>query len=145
MIYELKNSIEAKSFLAWAEKAAREGWVVESKRKFASRSISQNAYLHLILGWFASQYGCSMEEAKLDYFKKLVNPNLFAITKINRFGKQITTYKSSKHLDSAQTTLAIERFRNWSAQEGGIYLPSPNEEAELLFIRKTLERESIYI
>lgn len=109
-----------------------------------TRSNAQNAYLHLILGWFAIETGYSLEEVKLDWFKKHCNEALFRGQKINKRGKEITYTKSSAELNTGEMTTAIERFRNWAASNG-VYLPSPNERDFLLHVRQEIERHKDFI
>jgi hypothetical protein len=40
-------------------------------------------------------------------------------------------YKSTAALDSKEMSVAIERFRNYSNTEVGIYIPAPHEEEKL--------------
>ena len=42
--------------------------------------------------------------------------------KINRF-------RSTKDLNTKEMTIAIERFRNWTSKELGVYLPEPSDMA----------------
>ena len=37
-------------------------------------------------------------------------------------------------------TLSIDRFRNWSAANAGIYLPAANEHQMLLYAQQEMER-----
>lgn len=117
----------------------------ELKGKNPPRSNPQNAYLHLILGFFATEYGCSLDEVKLDFFKRKCNKEIFERRVTNKQGKEITTLRSSADLDTMEMTTAIERFRNWSVSVAGIYLPSPNEDQFLIHVSQEIERNRAYI
>ena len=66
MIYNLSNPYEREKLIAWVERMIEKGEVIEAKRKDVARTIKQNSYLHLIISYFASQYGCGADEAKID-------------------------------------------------------------------------------
>ena len=143
MIYNLNNPYEKDEFRAVVDDMIAKKAVVELKRKYPKRTLKQNSYLHLILSYFASQYGCTATEAKEDYFKTLCNPTLFIRKKINRFGFEITYRRSSRDLDTREMTIAIESFRNWAAQF--VYIPAPNEHEALLYAEREVEKNKEFI
>lgn len=51
----------------------------------------------------------------------------------------------SRYLTTAEMTTAIERFRNWSSAEAGVYLPSPDEQAFLQSIEIEMLRQKEYL
>ena len=145
MLYNLQNEYEAERFKAHINKLYRERAVVEVKKKHPGRTLAQNAYLHTILGYFASQYGCSAEEAKVDFYKRTCNKDLFQRTHTNRQGHEVSYLRSSTELSTAEMSLSIERFRNWSAAVAAIYLPSACEQQALLFAQQEIERNNEFI
>lgn len=145
MIYNLSNPWEVQAFREHASRLMKKGGMVELKGKAQKRSLSQNSYLHVILGYFGSEYGLSIDEAKVDFFKRECNRDLFEREATNKKGKTVKYLRSSADLNSAEMTLAIERFRNWSASVAGIYLPSPNEEQFLSYCQQEIERNKDFI
>ena len=135
MIYILSNPYDVERLNAYVEKATSAKWAVEVKRKLPARSSSQNAYLHVLLGYFASEFGSTIEQVKVDVFKRLVNSDIFVLVEYLR---------STSALDTGEMTEAIERFRNWSAAEQGLYLPEPNEGL-FLYAQQQIERNSEYL
>lgn len=119
--------------------------IVEVKRKHRQRSTSQNSYLHVLLGYFASEFGYSMEEVKYELFKKKVNPDIFKVERVNKRGQKITAIRSSRDLDTVEMTTAIERFRNWSSAVAGLYLPAPNEQDALIYAQQQMEQYENYL
>lgn len=116
------------------------GKMFELTQKSPTISRSQNSYLHLVIGWFAIEYGDTIEFIKQEVFKKEVNPTLFKTEFLNRkTGELRENWKSINDLDSAEMTTAIDRFRNYSSKEFGLYLPEPNEYEHLTEIEKQLE------
>lgn len=144
-IFDLKNPYQSRDFLEYARKllsdaGKKDRLVVEVKKRFPQRSSNQNRYLHVILGYFASQTGYSLDEVKQDWFKRHCNSEIFVRERVNARGKVVKYLRSSADLTTAEMTLAVERFRNWSAAEGQIYLPAPNEEQFLLHCEQEAER-----
>lgn len=138
-LYDLKNPYDEIKFdeACKAAKAAKD-WV-ELKKKHTQRSLSQNSYLHVLLGYFASEFGYSKEEVKFRFFKLHCNRDIFETERINKRGQKVTHIRNSSELDKAEMTLAIERFRNYSSSECGLYLPEPRENDMIIFIQQQLE------
>jgi len=139
MIFSTDNPLERNQFIEKVKYYIKNGKRVELKVKHPRRSIAQNSYMHLILTWFGLEVGLTMPEVKLDIFKKHVNPTLFYDGEVeNKIpGVRIERWRSSASLDKAEMTLAISRFRNFSSQECGIYLPEPTD----LVLIQQLENE----
>ena len=116
-IFNLKNEYDIPKFKAYVNKLFQEHAVVEVRKKLPNRTLSQNSYLHLLLGYFGSEYGCSLDEAKIDFYKRTCNRDLFERKTVNKKGKEVTYLRSSAELTTGEMTLSIDRFRNWSASD----------------------------
>ncbi|MBS9774729.1 MAG: hypothetical protein KGV59_06195 [Tenacibaculum sp.] len=104
------------------------GLKFELKEKRFNRTLKQNKYLHLILGWFAWEYGETMEYIKQEVFKKVVNAEIFKSEYVNKKTGEIRdSWRSTAELDSKEMTIAIDRFRDYASKEAGIYLPQPDD------------------
>lgn len=145
MIYNLANPLDAQNAKTRLELLAKRQCIIELTEKKAKRSLNQNAYLHLILGFFASQTGNTLEWVKQQYYKKLCNPDLFIGEKDDKFLGRIKYVRSSADLRTDEMNLSIERFRNWSAVEAGIYIPDPTNEAEIAAMQIEVERYKTYL
>ena len=145
MLYDLSNDLDRENFKLRSNRLYEGKKIVELKEKKPKRSINQNSYLHLILGYFASQYGCSLEYCKEKYYKILCNKEIFIREKQDEFLGTIKVLRSSADLDTSEMTTSIERFRNWSASEAGIYLPSPDEDRLLSLCEMEVERNKNYV
>ena len=145
MIYDLNNILDKQRFKSRCNALYKRGGMVEMTAKKPRRTIPQNAYLHLILGWFAIETGNTLDFVKQQYFKRLNNPDLFVIEINDEFMGKIQVLRSSRDLDSAEMTTAIDRFRAWSSQEAGIYLPSPDEQAFLQAVEKEMYRNKEFL
>ncbi|MBR1526862.1 MAG: recombination protein NinB [Prevotella sp.] len=145
MIYSLSNPLDVQNAKTRLDLLIKRGSVIELTEKKAKRSLNQNAYLHLILGFFASQTGNTLEWVKQQYYKKLCNPDIFIGEKQDKFLGSVRYVRSSADLRTDEMNLSIERFRNWSASEAGIYIPEPTNEAEIAAMQIEVERYKTYL
>ena len=145
MIYNLSNPYDVERFKGWVDKMIAERRVVEAKRKDENRTIKQNSYLHLIISYFATQYGCGADEAKIDFYKRRCNRDLFERYRRNRRGDPVPYLRSSADLTKEEMTLSIDRFRNWSSSVAGIYLPSPEDGEMMIYMMQEVERNKEFL
>ena len=141
MIYNLKNEVDVKRLLTRVQSLIEREKKVEVTEKREQRTLPQNSYLHLLLSWFCIETGNSLDFVKQEYFKKLCNPDIFIFEKEDKFLGSVKVIRSSSDIDTRQMTLAIDKFRNWSSMEAGIYLPEANEDKFLDHIKEELERQ----
>lgn len=145
MIFNLNNPYEADKFKEYVNRMYQQKSVVEVKKKLPNRTLAQNSYLHLLLGYFGSEYGCSLDEAKIDFYKRTCNRDLFEQRTVNKKGMEVTCLRSSAELTTGEMTLSIERFRNWSASVADIYLPAANEHQMLIYAQQEIQRNQEFI
>ena len=146
MLYNLSNPLQREQFKARsAMLLEKSNGIVELTEKKPRRSNQQNAYLHVILGYFAMETGNTLEWVKQQYFKKLVNADIFIREQEDKWLGRMKVLRSSADLDSAEMTTAIDRFRNWSSSEAGIYLHSANEEDMLSLMEIEISRYKQYL
>ena len=139
MIYDPKNPLHQKQAIEKLNYFISKEKRFELKAKNDKRSISQNSYLHLILSWFGVETGYTLEEVKQEIFKKHVNSSLFYDGEIKGI-VHVSRWRSTADLDAAEMTLAIDRFRDFSSKELGIYLPEPSDLAILQDIENQLSK-----
>lgn len=146
MLYNLSSPLDKQAARTRLELLIKRNATIELSEKKPRRSISQNSYLHLLLGYFASQTGDTMEWVKEQYYKKWCNPDIFYRDKFDELlGSQTHYLRSSAELSTEEMTLSIERFRNWSADTAGIYLPDAHSEAEIAALQVEVERYKTYL
>ena len=145
MIYNTSNPLDKANFLLRANKLAESGKIVELTEKKPRRSLPQNKYLHVILAYFGTQTGNTLEWVKQQYYKKLVNPDLFIREKEDKYLGRIKVLRSSADLDTAEMSLSTERFINWAAQEAGIYIPSADEAILIQQMEIEIERNKEFL
>lgn len=145
MIYNLSNELHRENFKSRVNILFKQKKIVELSEKKPVRTIRQNRYLHLLLSFFAYQTGNTMEWVKQKYFKVLCNKDIFVRERDDEYMGSVQYVRSSAELTTDELTLAIERFRNWSSESAGIYLPSPNEEDLLTLMDAEVEMNKKYI
>lgn len=145
MIYDLSRKLEKERFKRRCNQLYEAGEVVELTAKKPKRTLPQNAYLHLILGWFAIETGNTLDFVKQEYFKRYINPDIFVRETTAKHIGKVQVLRSSRDVDTAEMTTAIDRFRNWSSAEAKIYLPSPNEADFLQEIEKEMLLHKEYL
>lgn len=94
------------------------------------------------MGFFSLETGYTLEETKQEIFKKIVNPSLFYEGEVGEI-VPIQRWRSSASLDTSEMTIAIEKFRDYSSSQAGIYLPSPDEKEFLNSIEIELKNNQI--
>ena len=130
MIYNPNKQIDVQNARTRLEWLILNKKLFELTQKRERRSVSQNSYLHLIFSWFAMQTGYTIEEVKQELFKRHVNKQIFCDGKKDGV-VEIVKWRSTSSLDTKEMTMAIDRFRDFSSKEAGIYLPEPNDLAML--------------
>ena len=136
MLFNLGQEVDRQEFKEYCNQLYKLGkdkgcWVELSKKRH-QRSLPQNNYLHCILGYFASEFGLTMDTVKYDLFKKKVNADIFERPRMNKRGQMITYIRST-------------RFRNWAASEAELYLPAPDEHDALIEAQRQLEAYKEYL
>lgn len=143
MQYDLSIDFQRKAFLARCENYLEKCCVVEVSEK-TFRSINQNSYLHLLLGVVAMETGNTLADVKEYYFKRIINPDIFIVTKKDKLGNSFESTRSSSQLTKEEMSMAIDRLKRWGA-ENGIYLPNPGDESLLRSIAIEMGRNKAYL
>ena len=143
MQYDLTSDFQRKAFLSRVDSLMERGAVVELTEK-TFRSKNQNSYLHLLLGVVAMETGNTLEDVKREYFKDLVNPDIFRYYRTDNRGNTIRVYRSSADVSKEEMSIAIDRFKRWGA-ENGIYMPNPGDESLLREIAIEMGRNKAYL
>ena len=137
-IYDLSNPFQLEDYQKYINKLYEQRAVVRVEKINPKRTLSQNSYLHFCLSYFACEYGCSLEEAKIVYFKKLVNKELFVSKFVNKFGVEIERLRSTADLNKEEMRVAIDRFKNWASQY--VYIPDAEEKKAIVYAQQQIEK-----
>ena len=143
MLYDLSNELSRKQFAARVKHIWAKGGIVELTDK-SRRSLSQNAYLHAILGVLALETGNSLEVVKREIYKKKVNPDLFVRIKHDPMLGEIEEVRSSRDLTKEEMSLSLDRYKKFCA-DNGIFLPEPGDEELLRQIEFEMARAAKYM
>jgi hypothetical protein len=143
MIYNLEHPLDCDRFATRANILMQRKGVVELTEK-VFRSGNQNRYIHLLIGVVAMDVGVTLDYAKREYFKKLVNRDIFVRKVQDKFCGEGEHIRSSAELSMEEMTIAIDRFKRWGA-ENGFYFPSPEDEARLKDIEIEMGRIRQYL
>lgn len=130
MIYDLSKPLDREKFKMRVNHLFAKGRQVELVEK-AKRSLSQNSYLHVLLGILAIDQGVTMDYAKEFYYKRHVNRDIFVASRKDKIVGDIEVLRSSRDLTVEEMRISIDRLRNWASSELGCYLPSADEESLL--------------
>lgn len=123
----------------------KEHGIIELSEVKPQRSIKQNKYLHLLLGFFASEYGETIDYVKEQYFKIAANRSIFVRERDDKLAGRVSYLRSTRDLDKGEMQMAIERFRNWSSISAGIYLPSADEHRLLELAEIEISRNKKFL
>lgn len=146
MLYNLSSPLDAQNARARLELLIKRGVYAELTEKKPQRSMQQNRYLHLCLGYFASQTGNTLEWVKKYYYKCHCNRDMFVREKMDAvLGRMVKYMRSSADLTTEEMSISIDRFRNWAASEAGIYIPDATSEEEIAAMQIEVERYKQYL
>lgn len=142
MKYNLKNDFDKERF------KKRVNFLYGNERvvilqEMTKRTLKQNNYLHLILTAFALETGYTLECVKRNFFKLEVNKDLFLSEERGNFGTK-QALKSTTQITKENLSIAIDRFKKWSS-DNGIYLPEPEDEEYLAHLEIEASRLQRYI
>ena len=139
MLYDLKNPLDRERFKRRCNALFKKQGIVELS-EITKRSNQSNKYLHLIIGYLALETGNSLEYAKEVFYKRTANKELFLREKEDEILGKVEYLRSSADLSKEEMTLSIDRFRDWSSQTAGVYLPAANEQEFLASIEYELSK-----
>ena len=144
MIYNLNDKAQCEEIRTRLAALEQRGAWVELTEK-SSKTSSQNRYLHACFGYFGAQLGYPREYVKREFFKRLANAELFVIERTDRDGRKYTDLRSTSSLTKEEMSIAIDRFRNWAAVEGGVYIPSPEDVAAVNYMEQIASKNETYL
>ena len=142
--YDLDNPLRREAFKARVNHLYKRGGIVELSDK-QNRTLKQNAYLHVLLGYFGLEYGEPAEYVKFHFYKKEVNPDIYCVKKQDRLlGREVEYVRSSADLTVEELGMTIDRFRDWSLKVAGIYLPEATNQVEGRYMEAIVNSQRRY-
>ena len=143
MLYDLASDLDRQRATKRWEYLLQRNAVVDLT-EHVQRTNSQNAYLHVLLGLLAMEFGERIDYVKQNYYKELVNPALFVMRKDDRFLGERVELRSSRDLTKEEMTESIDRLKVWAAEQG-IFLPNADEKEFLARIEAEMRRNAKYL
>lgn len=144
MLYDLRNPLDRERFKRRCNALYSKQGIVDLSEK-TQRSSNQNRYIHLLIGYLAIETGNSLDYVKEIFYKRAANKELFVREKEDDILGKVEYLRSSADLSKEEMTLSIDRFRNWSSQTAGIYLPAANEQEFLASIEYEMSKYKQWI
>ena len=145
MLFDLSKIVDQNRFKHRLTKLYERGALVDLTDK-SKKTTSQNGYFHLIVSYFALEYGETASYVKQHIVKQLVCPDVFVTERANRKTGEIRPdLRSWSDLTKEECSLVIDRFLNWSFKEAGIRLPDPSDLASIQAVRVEVDRNRAYI
>lgn len=145
MKFNLANQKDKEDAVNYFNSILDSDCILEINKKRKTRTVSQNAYLHLLLTYVCYQIGESLSYFKQVIWKQIIAPEVFKDEYKNPLtGEVRENWKSSSDLDTKEMTMAINKLKHWSSMELGIYLPDANETDLLIQIEKEINSEWKY-
>lgn len=136
MKYNLKQQIDLNKAKTRFEQLVEKGAKIELKEIRPTRSLPQNAYLHVCLSLYGIHFGYTLNEAKTDLKR---NYGLV----YEKEGKKYL--RSTANLDSKELTEFIEYIRD-VAGANGCYIPTSEEYLQNKFaIDREIEQNKNYL
>lgn len=146
MIYNPKKPVDVKRATDKLLYFIQTGKPFEMKLLPEIKTLKQNNYFHLIVGWFAFEYGDTTEHVKQYLIKKIVCAEIFKTEFTNKLTGEIREdYKSFASISKQETTYVINKFRDYASKQAGIYLPAPEEKDFLKEIEVQLKNNQQYL
>ena len=143
MQFNLSSELDRQKFAARSQALLQKGAVIElTERNF--KTPNQNRYLHLLIGIVAMETGNTLEDTKREYFKGMVNPDIFKVYKTDNRGNTINHYRSITDVTKEEMSIAIDRFKRWG-YENGIYMPNPDDLSLLKEVEIEMGRNRLYL
>lgn len=143
MKYNLANPNEAGRAMIELARLTQEKKIVDMKSVKPKRSLNQNAYLHILLGYFGMCLGYTREEAKMIYKRLPGNKDIYVYTK-DVGGRPMEFMRSSADLNKEEMQKSIDVLREWSARMG-YELPTATDPEWLRQIENQVEKEEKYL
>lgn len=146
MKYDLSQELDQHNFTERAKALLDAEKIVELREIRPMRTLNQNSYLHLIIGYLGTELGETIEYVKEQYFKRHCNKDLFVISQYDKaIHDYVTVTRSTRDLRTDEMTTAIERFRNWCSKDLGIYIPEPSDQRALVLIEREVRANKYYL
>ena len=140
MKYITSNDFQAQEAMTRLKYLISKGKIVDITAVNPNRTIKQNSYLHVLIAYFASQTGYTVDYVKREYYKKISNPDIYIRVMHDKIlDRDVKYLRSSSDLSTDEMKTSIDRFKNWSANNG-ILLPDPTDSIGMATMEREIEK-----
>ena len=123
--------------------AKEQGFEIELKKFYKSRSNPQNRYLHFALSYFAHCYGCTLIEAKEIYMKQYACRDTFLVDTYDKNGNRVKYFRSSAELNTVEMSNVINNFIAY-AHCNGIEISLSQDTIGIRYCERQIEKTQSY-
>ena len=145
MNYDLRrsNKEDRKRFIRYANSLLKNERSNVCLIDESNRTLNQNSYLHVLCRILAAYSGVTEYYAKQVYFKEMANPDIFVtVTKDQFTGQMIKRTRSTSELSVTEMRKAINRFREWSEENGCLLPDATIKDDESVEFKSNQDREA---
>lgn len=146
--YNTSQKLVAERVLRRVNSLIKKGALIEIK-EISLKSLSQNNYFHLIVQYFAGEFGLTVYNVKEEFIKRDICKDIFVEERFSeKTGEAFIHVKSFADLDKEDTSLVISKFYNYSLNELNFRLPYPDDllyEDEMKQLINELEKYKNYV
>lgn len=144
-VFNLKSQIAVQNFDVWTAKMKAEKKRVKCE-DLEPKSLSQNAYIHLLFSWVALNTGYTKEYVKQVLFKQFANKDIFVIEGVNEQNGEIYTYiRSWATVTKEEADISISRFIDYCKLNGDIAIPDRDNKADISYIQYEIFNNQKYV
>lgn len=143
MRFKLRDPLELERAADYLAKLAGREATVDITRVTYKRSLPANNYYHLMLSYFGTQVGHTIEEVKL--LIRQLQPDLYHTRHITIAGVDVLSSRSSADFNSAEMATSIDRFRQWAREVADVDIPAPNDTPLLRYMDDVIEQNKAYL
>jgi hypothetical protein len=146
MYYDLSNPFHAEKLRHKLAADIERGKVVEYTEKQTTRTKAQNSYTHVAIRYFALQVGESADYCKRHYFKFAANRDIFYYEKEDKVTHQtVGDLRHISDLSKEELSTAIDKFIRWAWDTAEVYIPSPEDNAQVSRMEMEVENNRRYV
>ncbi|MCD8302578.1 MAG: hypothetical protein LUC44_06120 [Prevotellaceae bacterium] len=144
MLYNAANPLDVENARLRLASMVKRRAIFELTERKGRRTLRQNSYLWVTLAYWGAQTGYRKDEAEAVF--KHVNRDTFRRT-MTIGGVEVEYVRHIAELDTAEMSLAIDRWRDWAArnEDFPVYIPSPDEKDGIAEMEYEVSRAERYL
>jgi hypothetical protein len=141
--FHLKDPLELERAADYLAKLAGREATVDITKVVYKRSLQANKFYHVMLSYFGTQVGATLEEVKV--LIRQLQTDLYQTTRKEIAGVVVETSRSSADFNAAEMATSIDRFRQWAREVAGVDIPAPTDTALLTYMDDVIQQNAAYL